>query len=160
MAFEHRFQIGWAHLDGNGHMANTAFVVLAIETRFLYFQSRGFTPAEFRAAAIGPVVRRDEVDYFRELHFLETVRINLLIAGLSDDCSRFRLVNEFHRENGELCARLTSEGGWLDLRARKLAAPPQALAEALRAIERTPDFEVLKSSVSGRPSAATRTPGG
>lgn len=147
MAFEHEFQIGWAHLDANGHMANTAFMALAIETRFLYFQSQGFTPAEFRSAGIGPVVRRDELEYFKELRFLESVRIAILIGGLSEDASRFRIVNEFHRADGELSARIVSLGGWLDIRARKLAAPPEGLADALRNLEKTPDFETLKSSV-------------
>ena len=160
MAFERTFQIGWAHLDANGHMANTAFMALAIETRFLYFESRGFTPAEFRQAGIGPVVRRDELEYYKELRFLERVRINVLIGGLSDDASRFRIVNEFRREDGELSARIASHGGWLDIRARKLAAPPAALADALRSLERTPDFETLKSSVSGKQSAGSSTPVG
>lgn len=151
MAFEQTFAVGWAHLDANGHMANTAFMALAVETRFLYFHSRGFTPAEFRAAGIGPVVRRDEVDYFRELHFLHPVRVNLLVAGLSGDGSRFRLVSEFYRDDGELSARLASQGGWLHLERRKLVAPPEKLADALRALEHTADFEVLKSSL--RPAA-------
>ena len=158
MAFESTFQIGWAHLDANGHMANTAFMALAIETRFLYFESCGFTPAEFREAALGPVVRRDEMEYYRELRFLERVRINLLIGGLSEDASRFRIVNEFRREDGELSARVVSHGGWLDIRARKLAPPPAKLAQALRSLERAPDFELLKSSVSGRQSAGSSTP--
>ena len=158
MAFEQTFQVGWAHLDANGHMANTAFMALAIETRFLYFQSRGFTPAEFRSAGIGPVVRRDELEYFRELRFLEPVRVGMLIGGLSGDCSRFRIVNEFRREDGELSARIVSLGGWLDIRARKLAAPPEGLAAALRSLEKTADYEALKSSVSGRQSAGSSTP--
>jgi acyl-CoA thioester hydrolase len=37
-------------------------------------------------------------------------------------------------------ARVTSLGGWLDLRARRLAPPPPGLAEALRAMPRAEDF--------------------
>ena len=35
--------------------------------------------------------------------------------------------------DGDLAARITSLGGWLDLAARKLVAPPEPLAAALRA---------------------------
>jgi acyl-CoA thioester hydrolase len=120
---------------------------MAVDVRFLCFTSCGFSPAEFMASGIGPVVRRDEVDYFRELRMLQPVRVSLLLAGLSDDASRFRLVNEFRREDGELCARLTSQGGWLDIKARKLVAPPEKLADALRGLEHTEDFQRLDSSI-------------
>jgi acyl-CoA thioester hydrolase len=147
MAFEETLHVSWNHLDANGHMANTAYLDMAVDVRFLYFTSCGFSPAEFMATGIGPVVRRDEVDYFRELRMLQPVRVSLLLAGLSDDASRFRLVNEFRREDGELCARLTSQGGWLDIKARKLVAPPEKLADALRGLEHTEDFQRLDSSI-------------
>jgi acyl-CoA thioester hydrolase len=147
MAFEKTLHVSWNHLDANGHMANTAYLDMAVDVRFLYFTSCGFSPADFIASGIGPVVRRDEVEYFRELRMLQAVRVNLLVDGLSDDVSRFRLVNEFRREDGELCARLTSQGGWLDIKARKLVTPPEALAQALRALERTEAFEKLDSSI-------------
>ena len=147
MPFERTFMVAWEHLDTIGHMANTAYLDLAVNARFLYFESQGFPPGEFAKAGIGPVVRRDEVDYYRELRMLQSVRVSLLIGGLSDDASRFRLVNEFRREDGELCARLTSEGGWLDLKARKLVAPPEKLAQTLQALERAHGFEALGSSV-------------
>jgi acyl-CoA thioester hydrolase len=147
MAFEKALHVSWNHLDANGHMANTAYLDMAVDVRFLYFTSCGFSPEEFVAWGIGPVVRRDEVDYFRELRMLQTVRVSLLLAGLSDDASRFRLVNEFRREDGELCARLTSQGGWLDIKARKLVAPPEKLKGALLALERTEAYAQLESSI-------------
>jgi acyl-CoA thioester hydrolase len=147
MAFERTLHVSWNHLDANGHMANTAYLDMAVDVRFLYFTSCGFSPAQFLASAIGPVVRRDEVDYFRELRMLQPVRVSLLIAGLSDDASRFRLVNEFRREDGELCARLTTQGGWLDIRARKLVVPPEKLTEAMRGLERTEGYQQLDSSI-------------
>lgn len=147
MPFERTFQVSWAHLDANAHMANTAFQSLVIDVRFLYFAEKGFPPAEFARLRLGPVVRRDEVDYHRELRLLESVRVNFELAGISEDASRFRIRNALFREGGELAARVTSQGGWLDLAARKLVAPPPLLADALRSLDRTDDFEVLESSV-------------
>jgi acyl-CoA thioester hydrolase len=147
MAFEREFQVAWEHLDANAHAANTAYMQLAVNARFLYLASKGFTPAEFARHRIGPVVRRDEIDYFREVRFLEAVRVNVLLAGVADDNSRFRLVNEIRRIDGEVVARVSSLGGWFDLAARRLASPPPLLADAMRDLERTPDFEVLPSSM-------------
>ena len=147
MSFEKSFQVAWAMLDANGHMANTAFLDVCVDARFSYFISRGFTPADFARHGIGPVVRRDEVDYYRELRLLQPFTVAFLLAGASPDVSRFRLRNEIRREDGELAARITSLGGWLDLRARKLVAPPEGLAAAILALDRTEDYADLESSV-------------
>ena len=147
MPFEKTFHVSWAHLDANAHMANTAFLDIIVDVRFMYFAERGFPASEFARLRIGPVVRRDEVDYYRELHLLQPMKVNFQLAGASDDASRFRIRNEIFRHDGELAARITSLGGWFDLAARKLVAPPPALAEALRSLEHTEDFAALDSSV-------------
>jgi acyl-CoA thioester hydrolase len=151
VSWEREFTVGWAQLDANNHMANTAFLDVAVDVRFGYFASRGMPVAEFNRLRVGPVVRRDEVDYFRELRFMERFRVNLLLAGLAEDASRFRIVNEFRRGaaggEDEVVARIASQGGWLDLEARRLVVPPDALAAALRDLDRTEGFEVLPSSI-------------
>ena len=147
MPFEKTFHVAWAMLDANAHMANTAYLDICVDIRMMYFASRGFAASEFARLRIGPVVRRDEVDYVRELHLLDPIRVTFALAGISDDASRFKLRNEIYREDGQLAARVTSLGGWFDLNARKLIAPPEALAEVLRALDRIEEFETLESSV-------------
>ena len=145
--FERTFNVSWAHLDANAHMANTAYLDVCVDIRMMYFAGQGFAASEFARLRLGPVVRRDEVDYFRELHLLDPIRVTFTIAGISDDASRFRLRNEIYREDGQMAARVTSLGGWFDLEARKLIAPPEALAAALRSLDRADDFEKLESSI-------------
>jgi acyl-CoA thioester hydrolase len=72
-----------------------------------------------------------------------------MLAGLAEDGSRFSVRNEIWREDGELIARVTSTGGWLDLTTRKLITPPEALLAALRSLTPTEDFQVLASSIKG-----------
>jgi len=145
--FTKTFHIGWADLDSNGHMKNTAYLDKAVDVRMMYFQEHGFTMREFEQLRLGPVVMRDEIEYFREMRLLETITITFTLAGCSPDGSRFRLRNEFFRADGKPAARLSSTGGWLDLAARKLIAPPTALATALNDLVRSEDFEELPASV-------------
>jgi acyl-CoA thioester hydrolase len=137
---------GWGDMDFNSHMRNTAYLDKSADARMLFFASHGFSAEEFARRRLGPVIRRDEVDYFREVGLLEAIEVDLAIAGLSEDGSRFRVRNEFHRADGKPSARVTSTGGWLDLVARKLVAPPEGLLAALRALPRTEDFEILPGS--------------
>lgn len=137
---------GWGDMDFNSHMRNTAYLDKSADARMLFFARHGFSAEEFGRRRLGPVVRRDELDYFREIGLMETIEVDLTIAGLSEDGSRFRLRNEFRRADGKPSARVTSTGGWLDLAARKLVAPPEELLAALRALPQTEDFEVLPGS--------------
>lgn len=141
--FETTFHARWNDMDSNAHMGNAAFLDAASDVRMQYFASCGFPPMEFARLRVGPVVRRDELEYFREVRLLEPIRATLMLGGLSQDGARFRLVNEFHRDDGQLAARVSSAGGWLDLAARKLTAPPAPIAAAMLALERGEDFEEL-----------------
>ena len=143
IAFQKAMVAGWGDMDFNAHMRNTAFLDKAADVRFIFFAEQGFTVDEFMRLGIGPVVRRDELEYFRELRLLEEIQVRLESAGLSDDGSRFILRNTFLRADAVIAARVTSSGGWLDLSARRLIVPPEGLQAALRAMSRTDDFQVL-----------------
>ena len=138
---------GWADMDSNAHMRNTAYLDKAVDARMLFFATAGFPATEFQRLRIGPVVMRDEVEYFLEVRLLEALRVTLDLCGLSADGSRFRLRNEFYRPDGKLAARVTSTGGWLDLSLRRLTAPPDPIAAALRSLPRAESFEELPSSL-------------
>lgn len=142
--FEKRMLATWGDMDFNAHMRNTAFLDKSADIRFMFFAEHGLPMEEFSRLGIGPVVRKDEIDYFKELRLLEELRVTIAAAGLSEDGARFIIRNEFWRMDGERAARVTSAGGWLDLRARKLVVPPERLQVALRQLAQTDDFQVLK----------------
>jgi acyl-CoA thioester hydrolase len=145
--FEKTFHVGWAHIDFNGHLGNTSYMDLAVDVRMYFFAEHAFPIQEFQRQRFGPVILRDEVEYYREFHLLDQIRITLACAGLSDDCSRFKIRNEFFKENGHRAARLDTTGGWLDLDKRKLIVPPEKLATAMRNMARTEGFEIFQSSI-------------
>lgn len=141
------FFASWADMDFNSHMKNTAFLDKSADIRMMFFSENGFPTSEFSRLRLGPVVMRDEVDYRKEVGLLQEITVTLAIAGHSEDGSRFVLRNEIFRLDGTLCARVTSAGGWLDLTARKLVAPPEALHRAMKSLPQTTDFTVLPSSI-------------
>ncbi len=145
--FEKMLMAGWGDMDFNSHMRNTAFLDKSADVRMMFFAEHGFSVAEFARRRIGPVIRRDELEYFREIHLLEPVRVTLAVRALADDGSRFVLRNEFWRQDAQLSARVTSTGGWLDLAKRRLVAPPEALRGSMQALPRTSDFAVLETSI-------------
>lgn len=145
--FEKTFHVGWAHVDFNGHLGNTSFLDLAVDVRMFFFAENGFPAHEFQRLRFGPVIMKDEITYFKEMYMLDKIRITFQSAGLSDDATRFRIRNDFFREDNKLAASLTTIGGWLSLETRKLIVPPKKLANAMKNLSRTEDFEIIPSSV-------------
>lgn len=138
---------GWADMDFNSHMKNTAYLDKAADVRQMFLIENGFPVEEFLRLRIGPVVKKDEVEYFSEVGLQQQITVTYAIAGHALDGSRFVLRHEIFRPDGKLSARVTSLGGWLDLAARKLVAPPPALLAVMNLLEKTSDFTVLPSSI-------------
>jgi acyl-CoA thioester hydrolase len=145
--YEKTLYAGWGDVDFNAHMKNTAFLDKSADVRMMFFSQNGFPMIEFYRLSLGPVVMKDEVEYLNEIGLLEETKVTLLLPGLSEDGSRFLMRNEFYRADGKLAARVTSAGGWLDLKGRRLIVPPSALLRALQSLPRTTDFQSLPSSV-------------
>jgi acyl-CoA thioester hydrolase len=141
---------GWADMDFNSHMSNTAFLDKCADIRQMFLMENGFPVEEFLRLRIGPVLMKDEVEYFREVGLQQQITVTYALAGQSLDGSRFLLRHEIFRLDGKLSARVTSAGGWMDLTERKLIAPPPALLSAMNSLERTSDFVVLPSSIRTR----------
>jgi len=145
--FEKQFQVGWRDVDPNGHVANMVYLEYAVDTRIALFATQGFAPASSFRNGLGPVIKSDFVEYFREVLMLDRLRVTMENGGHSEDVSRFRVINNIYKTSGELTARVTSIGGWLGLKERKLVLPPDELKRAWLTLERTEDFEELKSSI-------------
>jgi acyl-CoA thioester hydrolase len=140
--FEKMLKAGWGDMDFNGHMRNTAYLDKAVDVRLMFFAENGLPMSEFIRLRIGPVVMKDEVEYFKEFHLLDDMKVTLSLAGLSNDGSRAKVRNEFFKQD-TLAARVTSTLGWLDLNERKLIFPPEKLFLALRSMDEAADFTVL-----------------
>ena len=147
MIFEKRFEVGWRDVDPNGHVANMAYLEYSVDTRIAFFASQGFAPTNFLRQGFGPVIKSDFVEYFREAVMLDELRVTMENGGHSDDFSRFRVINAIYKASGEMAARVTTIGGWLGLKERKLIEPPDEIKQAWRTLTLTDDFEELKSSV-------------
>jgi acyl-CoA thioester hydrolase len=141
---------GWGDMDFNSHMKNTAYLDKTADVRQRFLMEHGFPIEEFLRLRIGPVVMKDEVEYFREVGLQQEITVTFALAGHAPDGSRFLVRHEIFRPDGKLSARVTSTGGWMNLLERKLIAPPPALLSAMNSLDRTDDFVVLPASVGVR----------
>ncbi len=145
--FEKTMMAGWGDMDYNSHMRNTAFLDRSADVRMLFFAENGFTAKEFIKSNIGPVIQKDQIEYYREIHLLKNFRVTFMLDGGAEDGSRFRFQNIFYLEDGTPAAMVISSGGWLDLTTRRLVAPPERLQRAIGLLQKTEGYQVLASSL-------------
>ena len=138
-------------MDFNSHMKNTAYLDKTADVRQMFLIEHGFPIEEFLRLRLGPVVMKDEVEYFKEVGLQQEIKVTYALAGHAPDGSRFLLRHEIFRPDGKLAARVTSAGGWLNLDERKLVAPPPPLLSVMEMLAKTDDFSILPSSIKGRP---------
>jgi acyl-CoA thioester hydrolase len=62
-------------------------------------------------------------------------------SKVNADASRWSIVHEFINEENKICATITVDGAWMDLKLRKLASPtPEIAIEALSIFPKSNDF--------------------
>ena len=104
------FIAGWGTMDFNGHMANTAYLNLAADVRMAFFAEHGFPPSEFRKLALGPVIWKEELEYFREVGLHDSVTVTYALLAMSAEGARFVVENEIWSAAGERAATVRSIG--------------------------------------------------
>lgn len=144
--YVHKLTASWADMDFNAHMANTAYLNRSVDARMAFFTENGLPLEELMRLRISWVMMKDEVEYRREIKWMEDISITVALAGLASDGSRFKVRNDFIRADGQLAARVTSTGGFLDLNTRKLVVPPIEVLTTYRCMPRADDYEDLPSS--------------
>jgi len=86
--YTRKLYAGWADMDFNSHMKNTAYLDKTADVRQMFLIENGFPMEEFLRLRIGPVVMKDEVEYFREVGLQQEITVTYLLAGHATDGSR------------------------------------------------------------------------
>jgi acyl-CoA thioester hydrolase len=141
ISFEHKIIVTWGDLDANNHLKNTAYLDYAGHTRFSFFKANGFSPQDFAKEGFGPIVFRDDVEYFKEARMLDEITVNVLLGGLSQDGRKFQIINEFYNDNGNKIALVTTNGAWFSHKERKLRVPPNALRNVFMNLKKSENYQ-------------------
>lgn len=142
--FEQNLQVRWSDLDPNGHVRHSVYYDYGAQARIAYLQEHGFSIEWMKSNGIGPVLFREEAKFYRELRSGDELIIDVKLSGLSDDHRKWSMQHRILRGD-KLCATLDLDGAWLNLKTRRIAPPPEELAEQFEALERSEDFRVIGS---------------
>ncbi|WP_010522092.1 acyl-CoA thioesterase [Aquimarina agarivorans] len=141
--FLNKFDIRWSDLDPNQHLANSAYTNFMSATRMAYMTKQGVSYNDLKKHSIGPVVLREEIHYFKEVFPGKPVYVSQEVFAVSEEGSFYKIRHNFYDDQGGNFARGEMLGTWLDMKTRKIVAPPSEIYDPLMGSNHAADFKIL-----------------
>ena len=141
--FFKEFEIRWSDLDANRHLGNSTYIEFASHTRMSFLERMGFNQESMLHYNMGPVAFYEHLYYFREVFVGQPVKVTTEFKGMSEDGMFFEFSHDYYDGKGRNFARCEMMGGWMDLGERKLIGLPTDFLDAVKKVERSPDFKIL-----------------
>ncbi|MBB5939175.1 acyl-CoA thioesterase [Streptomyces zagrosensis] len=115
--------------DSQGHLNMSVYVQYAEHARWAMFQAAGISQAALLEEGLGPVNLETTIKYLRELRAGDEVEVTCsLVWG---ERKTFRIEQTITKKDGTLSAELSSVGGLLDLKERRMVSDPRERIRAL-----------------------------
>lgn len=143
--YKQAFTTRWADFDPNRHMRHSAYYDYAAETRVRFFAENSFSIDDFARIQIGPILFKESCSFFKEIKLGGNITVNMQLVAASENLERWRFKHEIFNEAGDLAAELEVFGAWIDLKARKLTAPPPHVIALFKESLEQVDFYIIPS---------------
>lgn len=141
MGYSKTYEIIWANIDANRHLRHTAYNDYAAQVRVSFFKDFGFSVEKLARLMIGPILFSEHTKFMREVGMNDSITVDIRVASMRKDASRWKIVHQVFRSDGILSAVITVEGAWMDLNTRKLTIPPPEILGMIDSMPKTEDFE-------------------
>ena len=122
--FRKQIEVRWSDCDANQHMRHSAYADFCAHTRVGYMIKVGMTQEWLKQQGLGPVLFKEETEYFRELFMGEMVEVTVEMGEPTGSAKSVQLVQNIYRQNGELAARHKAVFGWFSMTERKVVELP------------------------------------
>ena len=142
-AYIKNVEIRWSDLDPNFHLRHSVYYDWGAFIRMCFLNDHGITPAVMTQHHIGPILFREEAVFKREIHFGDSIEIDLQMLQCKQDMSRWTMQHHITKNRETLCSIVTISGAWMNTQLRKLVTPPEFFIKGFNAIPKAENFEWL-----------------
>ena len=147
--FRKTYEVTWDQQDPIGHLRGIALLNFVVNTQFSWIAHCGCGQDRLAQSGYDPIVLRLDARYHHEVLLGETVVDILYLAGLAPDGSMWKTYHELIKADGEKVATVKLEGTWFNWKTRKAVAPRKELLEILNKLQRSSNFESMRSIIRG-----------
>lgn len=134
-------QVRWSDVDANYHVRHSVYYDWGAMCRMDFLTKEGLSDTVFRQLEIGPILFREESKFRREIRLNDKVRIDLRLLQAKRDFSRWSIRHTIWKDENTEAAILTVDGAFLDIRTRKLTAPPSLAFAVFSAMPQSDEFQ-------------------
>ncbi len=127
--YQKEFEVRWSDCDANNHMRHSAYADFCAHTRLGFMNQIGMNDKWLKEQRLGPVLFKEETEYFRELFMGEKVVVTLEPGEPTGSKKSIQVINTIYRENGELAAVHKAVFGWFDSEKRKVVELPSMIRQ-------------------------------
>ena len=124
-----QIQVRWSDLDPNFHLRHSVYYDWGALARIEFLFSHGLTAEIMNQLHFGPILFREECIFKKEVRLGDRVTIGLKLVKSKRDGSRWTIQHDITKNGDVLSAIITVDGAWIDTQKRKLASPPQQVAD-------------------------------
>jgi acyl-CoA thioester hydrolase len=134
------FEVRWSDLDPNFHVRHNVYYDWAATARILCLNHAGFGAAFMAKHYLGPILFREEAIFKKEIHFGDTVVVNLQLVKSRRDFSRWSWTHEIIKNGDTLAAIVNVDGAFIDTQLRKLTIPPDSMTPLFEQLPKPGEF--------------------
>ena len=134
----------WSQVDANGHMRHSAYADIAAHARVVALEKAGLSLKKFHEWHIGPVLLKEELVYFREVHLNDELKVTCELQHTNEDISRWTIYEEIYRGDGIMAASVKVQGSWIDTQQRKMTGLQGEALEFFNRLPKSTDFKNVK----------------
>ncbi|MCF3121060.1 acyl-CoA thioesterase [Streptomyces arenae] len=117
--------------DSQGHLNQAVYLQYAEHARWSLLRAAGIEQTDLLDKGVGPVVLENTVRYLRELRAGDETTVSC--AFVWGERKTFGVEQTITRADGTVAATISSVGGLLDLKERRMVADPRECFRALAA---------------------------
>jgi len=139
----YKTKVLWSQMDPNQHLRHSAYADIAASARLDLLEAGGIDIPVLAKIKFGPVLFKEELVYRKEVHGIQEIRVKSYLKRIERAFSRWAIVSEIYRQDGELACIVSVEGAWIDLKIRKVASLPEEYRAAFLDIPKTEDFQII-----------------
>ncbi len=137
-------EIRWSDLDPNFHIRHSVYYDMGAYIRMCFLTENGLTTEVLMQNNLGPILFREECLFKREVHFNDSVSINLVLKQCSSTYSRWTMQHEIIKNRNIVSAIITVDGAWMDTVKRKLTVPSEIVSPTFEQLPRSEDFKWIE----------------
>ncbi len=139
--YKKKVEIRWSDLDPNFHLRHSVYYDWGAFIRMSFLTEHSLSLEVMIENNIGPILLREEAIFKKEIHFKDSIELNIQLVKCSHDLRRWTIQHEIWKNGDKLSAIVSVDGAWIDTQKRKLATPPEQFIEKFLLMPKSENFE-------------------